>query len=354
MLSSDGDDPGRRRRKPSIGTLPVGYRTVSSPSVSVILAVLDEAPHIDATLDALIGQRYDGALEIVVADGGSTDGTRARLNDRAASDPRIVVIDNPRRGQSPGLNLAAERASGEFLVRADGHSRYDPDYVRNSILALTETDAVAVGGPMNPVASGGFGAAVAAAMNSPMVLPARFHHAEIRKEADTVYLGAFRRSDFLEIGGFRVFPSGTAEDADLYARWRRAGRTVMVDPGIVSEYEPRHSPGALWKQYFRYGMGKAEMLWTDGRLPSPRPLAPTLLVLGLFILGMVAIVSGWWGPLAGLVGVWLLWLSIVGVRSDAPAPTVMVAAAIMHLSYGLGLLWSLIRGPGPVRRSMNP
>lgn len=327
---------------------------VHFPTVSVILAVLDEAAHIDAVLDALVDQEYDGSLQIVVADGGSRDGTRERLEKRALVDSRIIIVDNPGRRQSPGLNLAAHHASGEFLIRADGHSVYRPDYVRNSIVALLETEAVAVGGPMNPVCSSGFGCAVAGAMNSPMALPAKFHHAKARESVDTVYLGAFRRTDFLEIGGFRSFPSGTSEDADIYARWRGQGRTVLVDPSIRSEYQPRDTVGALWRQYFRYGTGKAEMLWVNKRLPSPRPLAPALLTVGLAALALLAIATGIWWPATALAAAWLAWLAVIGLRSSAPTGAVMAAVATMHLSYGLGLIWGLIRGPGPVRRALNP
>ena len=315
--------------------------------------MLDEALHIDATLDALLAQDYDGPLEVIVADGGSTDGTLIRLEERAGVDPRLFVVDNPERLQSPGLNRAARRASGEFLVRADGHSTYAQDYVRNSIRTLLETDAVAAGGPMNPVCHDGFGCAVAAAMNSRMALPARFHHARKREEVDTVYLGAFRRRDFLELGGFRSFPSGTAEDADLYARWRAAGRTVLVDPSIRSEYQPRSTARALWKQYWRYGRGKSEMLWVNRRLPSPRPLAPALLILGLGAFLVVALASSVWWPLAALAAMWLTWLAAAGLRSDALAIGVMAAIAIMHQAYGLGLIWGLVRGPAPVRRALE-
>jgi len=331
----------------------VTCRNVPSPPVSIILPVLDEIANIDGVIDSLAEQRYNGTLEIVVADGGSKDGTRERLKERAEQDPRIVVLDNPKRRQPSGLNLAAARATGEILIRADGHTLYDTDYVRNSVLALTETEAVAVGGPMNPVAAHGFAASVAGAMNSPLVLPARFHHARAREEVDTVYLGAFRKSDFMAIGGFRTFPSGTAEDADIYARWRSEGQVVLVDPAIRSMYTPRNSPSALRRQYLRYGNGKAEMLWANRRLPSLRPLAPALLLLGFVAFAILAIATSVWWPMVALAGVWLAWLLFVGIRSRGSVAGVMTAAAIMHASYGLGLLWGLVRGPGPVRRSLD-
>jgi cellulose synthase/poly-beta-1,6-N-acetylglucosamine synthase-like glycosyltransferase len=316
------------------------------PSVSVILAVFDEAEFIDQVLTDLLGQDYTGPLQVIVADGGSDDGTREKLEAWAGRDGRVTVLHNPERRQAHGLNLAAERATGEILVRADGHTAFAPDYVRASVDALEETGG-AVGGRMFPVGRTRFGRAVAAAMKSPLTMgPGRFHHSMIREEVDTVYLGAMRREWFETLGGFRAFPSGTSEDADLYFRWRRQGGKVYVDPSISSEYTPRDNPGALWRQYFRYGMGKAEMLWRNGAFPSWRPLAPLALVLGLLLSAVVGLLTQVWAPLLVLAGLWSLLLAWVAVRADEPAAGVLLAAGIMHLAYGLGELWGLVRGAG--------
>jgi hypothetical protein len=166
---------------------------------------------------------------------------------------------------------------------------------------------------------------------------------------DTVYLGTYRRSDLIQIGGYRVFPSEVAEDADLYYRWRRGGRTVLLDPGIVSEYVPRDTPGSLSRQYYRYGRGKADLLWANGAWPSWRPLAPLLLVVGLILGAVLTIFSPW--PLIALLGLWLLVLLAAAVPAGRLAPMVLAAVAIMHLSYGVGLLKDLARGPGAVRKA---
>jgi succinoglycan biosynthesis protein ExoA len=314
------------------------------PTVSVILPVLDEADFIDDVISDLLGQDYDGPMEVIVADGGSTDGTAEKLEEWVARDERVVVIPNPERRQAYGLNLAAEKATGEILVRADGHTRFAADYVRASVNVLEETGG-AVGGRMYPVGRSPFGRAVAAAMKSPLTMgPGRFHHSVTREEVDTVYLGAMRREQFEAMGGFRPFPSGTSEDADFYFRWRREGGKVFVDPSIVSEYAPRDDPRALWRQYLRYGMGKAEMLWRNGTLPSWRPLAPLGLVVGLLLLTLVGLVTQVWFPLLVLTGLWLPLLIWVALRSHGPAPGVFSAAAIMHVGYGVGVLWGLVRG----------
>jgi glycosyltransferase involved in cell wall biosynthesis len=320
------------------------------PSVTVILSVLNEADHIEEVMGDLLGQDYEGPLEVVVADGGSVDGTKEKVLSLTGGERPVKVIDNPEVRQAFGLNRAAEMATGEILVRADGHTRFAPDYVRASVQVLEEVGG-AVGGRMAPLGRTPFGRAVAAAMESPLTMgPGRFHHATKREEVDTVYLGAFRKDDFEALGGFRAFPSGSSEDADFYYRWRKSGRRIHVDPWIVSSYTPRDTPAALWRQYFRYGMGKAEMLWVNGELPSWRPLAPLALVLGLILFALAGLLTGGWVALSLLAGLWLLVLVWVALRADAPAVGVFRAAGIMHLAYGIGMIWGLVRGPGSIRQ----
>lgn len=322
--------------------------SVSLPSVCIILPVLDEYDAIDACLGSLRAQDYQGPFEVVVADGGSTDGTLDSLRIWAETWPAVRVLENPDRVQSVGLWRAASSTSAEILIRADAHTTYAPDYVRRSVELLDSGDAVAVGGPLRPVEGTGFARAVGAAMTHPLgVGPARFHTGTAAGPVDTVYLGAFRRDDFLAIGGMRTLPTGVAEEADLYFRWRRAGRSVWLDPEIRSEYTPRATPQALWRQFYRYGLGKADMLIVNGEFPSLRPLAPLGLIVALLI-GLAVTPISWW-PIGALLMVWLGTLAIA-MRFRVG---VVVAAAIMHMSYGFGLLRGLLRRPRAVRAAVR-
>ena len=324
----------------------------AQPSVAIVIPVLDEVSTIGPCLDSIAAQDYQVA-EVIIADGGSTDGTLDLLSQWANRSTGWRVIRNPRRRQSPGINLAVAEAKSDVIVRMDAHTTYAPDYVGRSVTALLETGAVAVGGPMRPVATRGFGRAVAAAMRIPLLTgPARFHRDDAAGEADTVYLGTFRRSDFVGVGGLRSFPSGAGEDADLYHRWRRQGAKVWLDPTIVSEYRPRGSVAALFRQHFRYGQAKAEMLWVNGSWPSWRPLAPGLLFGALVGGGVFWIVLGTGWPLAAVGVGWLALLVGAAWRQGRLIPLVVLAGAVMHLAYGLGLWWGLIRGPRRVRRSV--
>lgn len=119
------------------------------PFVSIVMAVRDEARHIDDVLDALLAGTYPAdRLEVVVADGGSTDGTAARLAARVATDPRVRCVGNPAATAAAGLNRAVEAARGDVIVRMDGHAFPAPDYVAACVGALARTGAAAVGGRM--------------------------------------------------------------------------------------------------------------------------------------------------------------------------------------------------------------
>lgn len=321
------------------------------PTVSIILPVFNEAGFLDPCLTSLQSQDYGGTIEIVVADGGSTDGTRQLLEDRH-SRGELVLIDNPQRRQWAGLNSAAAAASGEILVRVDGHSTYAPDYVSRSVAALLDTEATAVGGRMIPESDTPVGSAIVSAMASPWAVgPARYRHQDHPSLVDTVYLGAFRKTDFERLGGYRDLP-GVAEDADLYYRWRTQGARIMLDPSIGSTYQPRDSWPALARQYFRYGWGKADMLYANRVLPSLRPLAPLALVLGLAAGAVTAISTSLRWPFFGLLGLWmaaLLWVAVGAGGGVIHRIRTLLATALMQLSFGVGLLGGVLRGPGPRR-----
>ena len=314
-----------------------------------MLAVLNEAAAIDECLASLAAQDYDGHWEVLVADGGSTDGTVDRIGEWA-EQLRLRVFDNPDRLQSRGLNLLAQVANAEILVRADAHTTYAPDYLSRSVSALLSSGASAVGGPMRPQGSTSFGHAVARAYRSKIGIgPAPFHHSDENVEADTVYLGTMARQTFLDQGGLRTMPSGVAEDADFYYRLRQHGGRVLVVPAIRSSYRPRQRPGELWRQFYRYGLGKADMLYINGEFPSWRPLAPLALLIGFVAFVVVGLVSGWWLPLLALVALWL----IVVMVGAGGSPLGIAAIAIMHIAYGLGLVRGLLRLPAAVRAAVS-
>lgn len=316
----------------------------------MLLPVFNEAGSIDECLQSLEEQDYAGDWEIVVADGGSTDATPEQLAKWQDRLPRLRMVDNPRRLQSHGLNVAAESTTADVLIRADAHTTYGPDYLTRSVESLGSSGAEAVGGPMRPTGDTAFGHAVAAAYRSKIGIgPAPFHHTEEPVEGDTVYLGTMTRQTFLANGGMRSLPSRVAEDADFFYRLRQRGGKVLVDPGIRSTYRPRSTPAALWRQFYRYGLGKADMLYINGEFPSWRPLGPLALILGLVAGIAFGLIASIWWPLTLLIAVWILML----IAASRGRLLEVIVIAIMHLSYGVGLVRGLLRSPRAVRTQVG-
>ena len=154
-------------------------------------------------MTSLLAQETPGLdLEVLIADGMSTDDTRARLAEWARQHPFIQIIDNPGKIVSTGLNAAIQEARGEFLLRMDMHTEYAPDYIRNCIAEIRRTGAESVGGPWQARGKGYISRAIAAIFQSPFGSGwARGHDLSYEGYVDTVYLWLLAEND-AGAGGF--------------------------------------------------------------------------------------------------------------------------------------------------------
>ena len=99
--------------------------------ISVIVPCRNERQHIDAFCDSALRQQLPAGwrMEVLIADGDSDDGTREHLLQRCAADPRLVLVDNPGRIVSTGLNACIARARGGTIARMLNLADIDlPDY----------------------------------------------------------------------------------------------------------------------------------------------------------------------------------------------------------------------------------
>ncbi|WP_420613646.1 glycosyltransferase family 2 protein [Candidatus Spongiisocius sp.] len=332
---------GTLRQSPAVPTQKE-VRLSELPHVSVVMAVRNEAAHIETTLQAVLDQDYEGRLEVVVADGRSTDGTLAILRRCASEDSRLKLVDNPELGVAAGLNRAIDAAAGRVLVRCDGHAEFAPDYVRLAVGLLEETGAANVGGKQDAAGTSTLQRAIAIAMNSPAAAgTARFRHSSQAGPADTVYLGVFDRRALEEVGGFDPTLVRN-QDFELNHRLRKSGNLVWFDPRLAVTYHPRSSLRALWRQYLDYGRWKRVMLLRNPGALAARQLAAPALVIGLIgaAIGAGIGVPFWWIPPAGygmLIAVTTLWETIR--RRDRAAWLLPAVMPAMHLAWGIGFLF---------------
>ncbi|HEY9764716.1 MAG TPA: glycosyltransferase family 2 protein, partial [Chroococcales cyanobacterium] len=173
-----------------------------TPSFSIVLPCRNEESFLARCLDSIYGQTVL-PLEVILADGMSTDRTREIARVYAEKHGNLKVIDNPEKIAPTALNRAIEASSGGLIARVDAHCFLEPDYLEECLAAFERSGADNVGGPMRPLGEGKIASAISLATSSPFgVGNALFHYAKEDCFVDTVYLGCYRREVFERIGLF--------------------------------------------------------------------------------------------------------------------------------------------------------
>ena len=95
-------------------------------SVTVGIAIHDEADEIAARIADVLAQEIDASLEVIVASDGSTDGSDEVVQALAAPDPRIRLLSLPRGGQTAAQNRILAESRSEIVVLTDAETRFEP------------------------------------------------------------------------------------------------------------------------------------------------------------------------------------------------------------------------------------
>lgn len=325
---------------------------LSTVFVSVVVPCRNEESHLGRFLANVCAQRPVGSgLEVLVAEGGSSDKTRSILQDWASRDSRLRVIDNPEGTVSCGLNRAINQARGDVVVRMDVHTIYAADYIYQAVKTLIETGADNVGGPVLALGTTIIGKANALAYHFPLAFGgSSFHNPKLEGYVESVPYGCWRRSLFHEIGLFDESLVRNQDD-ELNFRIRLAGGRVWQSPNIRLWYLPRSSLRKLWRQYFEYGYWKPRIVRKHRRLVSVRHVVPATFVVINVVLLMLALCGsglalGAWGLLLGTYVAGLLVGAVmccVPQRAIAYFGPVALVIATYHVAYGVGSIAGLWR-----------
>ena len=186
--------------------------------VSVIIPALNEEKGIEPTLKAIRNQDYRGKIELIVADGHSTDKT-VQISQKYADK----VVTETTRTIAAGRNAGARAASGELLLYTDADTIVDKDWVRRMAAAFDDERVVAAFGMIIPIEGGAFEKFM---LTYSVLISAWFFN---KVGMDYTYGNnmALRKSAFDKIGGFDIYLV-TGEDTDIIKRIRKHGRVAFV------------------------------------------------------------------------------------------------------------------------------
>ncbi|SIN29550.1 bifunctional polysaccharide deacetylase/glycosyltransferase family 2 protein [Micromonospora cremea] len=299
-----------RRQRP-------GRPEVRAP-VSVIVPAYNEAANIAATVRSLVASAYP-ALEVIVVDDGSDDGTADIVERMRLRGVRVIRQANA--GKPAALNTGIRAARANLLVLVDGDTVFQPDTVHRLVQGFADPSVGAISGNTK--------------VANRRRLLGRWQHLEYvigfnldRRMYDVLEcmptipgaIGAFRREVLLRVGGV---PADTlAEDTDLTMQVLRAGWRVIYEESAIAWTEAPSSLRQLWRQRYRWCYGTMQAMWKHrhalresgaggklGRrglpyltvfqivLPLTAPAVDVFAVYGLLFLPWSALALAWAGLL---------------------------------------------------------
>ncbi len=321
--------------------------------LSVICPIYNEEKYIGACIESILAQDYPkDDLEVIFADGMSTDRTRKIVAEYAARYPWIRLIDNPDRIVPPALNKAIEASCGDIIMRLDAHCKYPVDYFRQLTMALKNLDADNVGAvcvtlPTNdtPTAK-----AIAAVLSSKFGMGNSSFRVGAKDVslADTVPFGCWPRRVFDKIGLFDLALIRNQDD-EFNGRIIKSGGKIYLIPSVKVKYYARDKVSKVARMFYQYGLFKPLVNKKLGSPATIRQFIPLLLVCGL---GFGLIISLLWNPfvwiyLSGII-IYLLLALLFSAKSSHSLKQIIIQIwtyAVVHTSYGWGYmvgLWKVL------------
>jgi cellulose synthase/poly-beta-1,6-N-acetylglucosamine synthase-like glycosyltransferase len=263
------------------------------PFLTIVMPVRNEARFIQHTLNQLVAQDYpQDRYEIIVADGESTDETKALVKAYSQKYPQVILMDNPGRWPSSGRNVGFKNGQGDLFVVIDGHCYIPNDSYFKAVVRcfqISQADCLGRPQPLDPPALTLFQRAVSVARAS------RLGHggdsliySSFEGFVSPVSNGfAYKKEVFQKIGWVdETFDA--CEDVEFNYRLEKAGLKCYMSPDLMVKYYPRDTFKGLFRQMSRYGQGRNKYVKKHPETLNLNLVLPALFVCGL----MLFIISG--------------------------------------------------------------
>jgi len=236
------------------------------PFVSIIIPVRNEAGLLKNCLESISNLDYPkDRVEVIIADGMSDDNTAevARLHG-------AKVVLNERQTVSPGRNIAFKNSSGEIIAFTDADCVVDKNWLRNSLKYFEDKTVACAGGPnLTPPDEGDFGRAVGFVFNQRMFAAGSIHARELREVKEVRSIpgcNAVYRKSALD----KVMPIDesllTCDDTELNQRLLDKGYKLLYTPDVFVWHHRRPNPKGLFRQMYRYAIGRLQVGRKDRRM----------------------------------------------------------------------------------------
>lgn len=324
------------------------------PVVTCIIPCYNERLFIGQLVETLVNQDYPSdRLEVLVVDGGSTDGTREIIVELEGKYPVVRCISNPERYVPFALNRGIKAAKGEVIAIIGAHSSYPPDYLSVLVTHLIELNADNVGAFLvtEPGDDSDMALAIAKVLSSPFGIGNAMYRTGNREvcRTDTVPFGCYRRDVFDRFGLFDESLLRN-QDYEFNLRLVKGGGSIYLVPSVTVRYFTRSSSRQLFRMHYQYGLYNPLVALRAGRPILTRHLVPLVFLLFLVFGSIGALFSHYiaWLLVAG-AGTYLACDLFYTIRLMLETKRMILLILlpwlflILHLSYGYGYLVGILR-----------
>jgi glycosyltransferase involved in cell wall biosynthesis len=324
-------------------------RSRDRPIVTIVIPTMNEAGYLGRAFDSLRAQAYpQDCLEILVVDGGSTDGTTSFVDEAARTDPRIRRLGGPGVNCPAALNIGITAARGSIVWYLGGHGEADPSFLDIGVGHLERDGQLGcVGGLIVPAGEGRTARANMIARFSTFgVGRSVYTTSQTEHDVDTVQWGAYR-VDALRQAGLFDPELQYGEDEELNYRLRRSGFRILYDPLMRITYFARPTFRGLYRQYRNYGRARMRVLRKHPSFFRLKHVVPPATIVALLVAAVLPLILPAAWPLSALViGGYALFIVaaslVLAARARFPYPHyILVSLLALHGGYGVGMLQGL-------------
>lgn len=300
-------------------------------------------------------------MEILVVDSMSDDGTRNVVRRYSKKYPYIRLLDNPQKIIPAAMNIGIGNSKGQVIMKIDSHASYSLDYITNCLKRMEEYQADNVGGIVKalPREDTLMGRAIVQAISHPFGVGNSLFRIGAKEPvwADTAFGGCYRKEVLERIGLYNE-NIARSEDVAINSRLRRAGGRILLVPEIVSYYYARSNFTDFWKHNIDNGFWITYPLKFGSVVFSWRhliPLAFVISLIGSLILSIRFPVAFWlFIAILGFYSMLNVYFSykIAAEQKNFKYFFIMLVTFIsLHIGYGTGSLWGLLKIFVPKKRS---
>lgn len=324
-------------------------------TVSLCVVAYNEGETLNSLFNDIKNQDYPhDKMEIVLIDSASSDNTKALMEQFKQENTdfkNVQVLDNPKRKQACGWNVAIQNFKEEIMIRVDAHSSIPKNFVSNNV-KCHETGEYVTGGKRPNIIIGETQWKKTLLLAESSMFGSSF--ASYRNGTSKTYVkslfhGAYKREVLEKVGLFNE-KLGRTEDNEFHYRIREAGYKICMDPDIISYQHARSSLSKMLKQKYGNGYWIGLTLGVCPGCISMFHLVPFAFILGIIFTSVLALCGF---PLLSMLmwGAYItvaLGMTVVAIMQNGFKPlylTLPFLFFLLHVSYGIGTTVGLIKMP---------